>query len=570
MKKVLYSVLALAGLFTLSCAKEIDAPNAEFAQENLVPLTLTASYDVATKVTYEGLKTFGWEANDSIKVRCVSGDNKEDGWYALGAKAAGATAQFVGDVPDTYTPRDYAFYPGFKQNITGASSAPAVRLPVTYYLDEVDASSNPIAPHIDPSNCTRVYVSSANPLQFLPSVGSLQEGGSFKFQAAYGVLNIQMTDLDDAACGLKLNGLAETYMGNYLMLDKTDLCYKIGAKYVSPSSGSTLSTTNIQYWFYPKADHTASIYLPVPVGTLPTGCSIDIVDEKGTVLYTQPFAKDVEVQRGKITTLAPFKAKYDWKEVGTGRFFDKKYVAASGLAEGKDVEVKIMQEVSNPNKYRVVTPYAAYNEAASYTPSGTVTEPNDLYFTVHKAGDIFSGVTIENDGIITFDKTYMGFIEPSQEITGGIWCNEQEFDDNLVTVFSEKCLEYISTQKQISRKELLMFARTTNLTKNSSEMKEDDIQKILNILVFDGKIEPIFPVDIDNKFLGNKYALLLDKEHPDINNVKYKKSVECKMDNIFEYLPCFVCPAFKECKKTNVVNPIDCPYNKELFDLNEE
>ena len=168
-------------------------------------------------------------------------------------------------------------------------------------------------------------------------------------------------------------------------------------------------------------------------------------------------------------------------------------------------------------------------------------------------------------------KVWMGIdIEPSQEITGGIWCNEQEFDDNLVSVFSEKCLEYISTQKQISRKELLMFARTTNLTKNSSEMKEDDIQKILNILVFDGKIEPIFPVDIDNKFLGNKYALLLDKEHPDINNVKYRKSVECKMDNVFEYLPCFVCPAFKECKKSNVVNPIDCPYNKELFDLNEE
>ena len=138
-------------------------------------------------------------------------------------------------------------------------------------------------------------------------------------------------------------------------------------------------------------------------------------------------------------------------------------------------------------------------------------------------------------------KVWMGIdIEPSQEITGGIWCNDQEFDDNLVSVFSEKCLEYIS------------------------------IQKILNILVFDGKIEPIFPINIDNKFLGNKYALLLDKEHPDIHNVKYRKSIEYKTDNIFEYLPCFVCPAFKECKKDNVVNPIECPYNKELFNPNEE
>ena len=168
-------------------------------------------------------------------------------------------------------------------------------------------------------------------------------------------------------------------------------------------------------------------------------------------------------------------------------------------------------------------------------------------------------------------KVWMGIdIEPSQEITGGIWCNEQEVDDNLVSVFSEKCLEYISTQKQISRKELLMFAKSSNLMKNSSEIKEDDIQKILNILVFDGKIEPIFPINIDNKFLGNKYALLLDKEHPDINNVKYRKNIEYKMNNIFDYLPCFVCPAFKECKKDNVVNPIECPYNKELFNLNED
>ena len=168
-------------------------------------------------------------------------------------------------------------------------------------------------------------------------------------------------------------------------------------------------------------------------------------------------------------------------------------------------------------------------------------------------------------------KVWMGIdIVPSQEITGGIWCNEQEIDNNLVSVFSEKCLEYISTQKQISRKELLMFSRSTNLTKNSSEIKEDDIQKILNILVFDGKIEPIFPINIDIKFLGNKYALLLDKEHPDINNVKYRKNIEYKMNNIFDYLPCFVCPAFKECKKDNVVNPIECPYNKELFNPNEE
>ena len=166
-------------------------------------------------------------------------------------------------------------------------------------------------------------------------------------------------------------------------------------------------------------------------------------------------------------------------------------------------------------------------------------------------------------------KVWIGIdVEPSTEITGGIWCNDQEFDNNLVSVYCEKCLDYIEKQRQISRKELLFFAKSINLA--SSEIQEDDIQKILNILVFDGKIEPIFPVNIDVKFLGNKYALLIDKGHPQLELIRYKKINEYKGNNIYEYLPCFVCPSFNECKVNNVVNPLDCPYNKELFNHNEE
>jgi DNA-directed RNA polymerase III subunit RPC6 len=167
-------------------------------------------------------------------------------------------------------------------------------------------------------------------------------------------------------------------------------------------------------------------------------------------------------------------------------------------------------------------------------------------------------------------KVWIGIdIEPSTELTGGIWCNDQEFDNDKVSVFCEKCLQYIEAQNQISRKELLFFAKTLNLEQKFSEIKDDDIQKILNILVFDGKIEPIFPENIDVKFLGNKYALLLDKGNPDQQSVRYRKIKEYKKNNIFEYLPCFVCPNFNECKINNVVNPIECPYNKVLFNHDE-
>ena len=166
-------------------------------------------------------------------------------------------------------------------------------------------------------------------------------------------------------------------------------------------------------------------------------------------------------------------------------------------------------------------------------------------------------------------KVWIGFdIEPSQEITGGIWCSNQEFDNNLVTVFSERCYEHISRQKYTSRKDLLLFARSLNLTQNS-EIKEDDIQKILNILIFDNKIEPIFP---ESFIIGNKYSILLSKNDNLLNLIKYQKCKEYKTKSIFDCIPCSICPVIEECSLKNIVNPFDCPHLKKFIngDLNNK
>jgi DNA-directed RNA polymerase III subunit RPC6 len=164
-------------------------------------------------------------------------------------------------------------------------------------------------------------------------------------------------------------------------------------------------------------------------------------------------------------------------------------------------------------------------------------------------------------------KIWIGYdIEPSEEITGGLWYNEnQEFNSNLVNVLTEKCYERICSQKYTSQKELLLFLKSTNLTNKQNEINEDNVQTILNILIFDNKIEPIFPESLIYN-VTNKYSLLLSKNEDILNNIKYKKSNNYNANCIFDSIPCFICPVFKECESSNIVNPIECPHLKQFME----
>jgi DNA-directed RNA polymerase III subunit RPC6 len=165
-------------------------------------------------------------------------------------------------------------------------------------------------------------------------------------------------------------------------------------------------------------------------------------------------------------------------------------------------------------------------------------------------------------------KIWIGYdIEPSEEITGGLWYNEnQEFNDNLVNVLIEKCYERICSQKYTSQKELLLFLKSTNLTNKQNEINEDNVQTILNILIFDNKIEAIFPENLIYN-VTNKYSLLLSKNEDILNKIKYKKNNVYNPNCIFDCIPCSICPVFKECQSNNVVNPIDCPHLKQFMEV---
>ena len=177
---------------------------------------------------------------------------------------------------------------------------------------------------------------------------------------------------------------------------------------------------------------------------------------------------------------------------------------------------------------------------------------------------LIKNITIPN---MKNKKVILGYdIEPSNELKGGFWCTNQQFDQTLIDVISNKCIDYLIMQKNTgaSRKEILLYIKSTGLV--NSDIKEDDLQKVLNILVFDDKIDLC---NCENLVIdtGSKYSLLLKKSDPLLNLLKYKVNIEYfEQFTAIENTPCSFCPVFQECNLNNIITPEKCPHLLNLSD----
>lgn len=156
-------------------------------------------------------------------------------------------------------------------------------------------------------------------------------------------------------------------------------------------------------------------------------------------------------------------------------------------------------------------------------------------------------------------------IEPSNELKGGFWCTDQQFDKSLIETISVKIIDYLSKQKSSNRKEILVFIKSTGLV--NSDIKEEDLQNILNLLIFDDKIDIINTQEFG--LIGkNKYSVLLTKKSDltmnsitVLNNLKYKVQFSYLDEYIaLETIPCTYCINFKFCGSDNKINPESCPH----------
>lgn len=120
-------------------------------------------------------------------------------------------------------------------------------------------------------------------------------------------------------------------------------------------------------------------------------------------------------------------------------------------------------------------------------------------------------------------KVYMlADLEPSREITGGAWYNEKnELNKELIVALQDATLQFIVQKKFASTDNILDHIRSQGIS-SEVDLKRDDIQSIIDTLVYDGLIEEV----------------------PDLKQSKqfYKPCGTITPENAFTDIPCSTCP----------------------------
>uniref|UniRef100_G3MKQ0 DNA-directed RNA polymerase III subunit RPC6 n=2 Tax=Amblyomma TaxID=6942 RepID=G3MKQ0_AMBMU len=180
-------------------------------------------------------------------------------------------------------------------------------------------------------------------------------------------------------------------------------------------------------------------------------------------------------------------------------------------------------------------------------------------------------------------KVYMLYnLEPDRSVSGGAWYNDQEFESEFVEVLNQQChrflLKKLTVAKETSSdpvleknasfassKEVWEFIKKLGISK--VQLSLEDIETILNTLIYDGKAEKT--VVCGSSVLGGSSKNSSSSEEL----LNLYRAIEPLVESAgLMRMPCGTCPVKQNCYEGGVVSPSTCQYFKkwlsEDFDEN--
>ena len=177
-------------------------------------------------------------------------------------------------------------------------------------------------------------------------------------------------------------------------------------------------------------------------------------------------------------------------------------------------------------------------------------------------------------------KVYMLFdLEPDRTITGGAWYSGKEFESEFVEILNEQCYYYLKEIKQKANenssgkfnlndplarrtssyatvKEIRDYIKNLGISK--VDLSSDDIETILNTLVYDGKAER-----------NVMSTSTLSASSSNNENVFLYRAVDSTLakGSSFVRTPCGICPLIDNCYPGGLIQPLTCVYMKEWLEF---
>ncbi|XP_035727970.1 DNA-directed RNA polymerase III subunit RPC6-like isoform X2 [Vespa mandarinia] len=158
-------------------------------------------------------------------------------------------------------------------------------------------------------------------------------------------------------------------------------------------------------------------------------------------------------------------------------------------------------------------------------------------------------------------KVYMLYnLEPDRSVTGGAWYQDQDFEAEFVDILNQQCFRFLEQKREEANKwdggpidaRNIAFASSKEVWKFISDLgiskvklSVEDLEMILNTLIYDGKVEKTLSSDGSNLYRSVQPLLT----SPGLIKV-----------------PCGVCPVRKNCCDIGDVTPTKCQYIMEWMD----
>lgn len=171
-------------------------------------------------------------------------------------------------------------------------------------------------------------------------------------------------------------------------------------------------------------------------------------------------------------------------------------------------------------------------------------------------------------------KVYMLFnLEPDRSITGGAWYSDQDFESEFVEVLNQQCHRFLQKKLTVARetssdplveknasfassKEVWNFIQELGISK--VQLSVDDIETILNTLIYDGKVE---------KTVVSSGGGLGSASRDSDGVVNLYRAVEPLVQSAgLMRMPCGTCPVIHNCYEGGAVSPSTCQYFKKWLD----